>query len=127
MISCGAALFGLRLGVRSMGYLPVVAVLPDRSQPALLARVGLGEPLPMDPAERQMLDALPHRHTVRGPFSGEPLPDGLVAELRRDATAEGASLVLADRGRAYERLADILGSASQWLDLDPSAQADMED
>src|ERR1700739_5014298 len=38
-ISCGAALFGLRLGLRKLGYLPVTELLPDRAQPALLARV----------------------------------------------------------------------------------------
>ncbi len=30
LISCGAALFGLRLAVRSLGYLPVVELLPTR-------------------------------------------------------------------------------------------------
>jgi len=29
LISCGAALFGLRLAVRSLGYLPVVELFPD--------------------------------------------------------------------------------------------------
>jgi hypothetical protein len=36
LISCGAALFGLRLAVRSLGYLPVVELLPD---PACWARI----------------------------------------------------------------------------------------
>ena len=39
LISCGAALFGLRLAVRSLGYLPVVDLLPDPTQLRLLARV----------------------------------------------------------------------------------------
>jgi hypothetical protein len=30
LISCGAALFGLRLGLRSLGYRPAVELLPDR-------------------------------------------------------------------------------------------------
>ena len=42
LISCGAALFGLRLAVRSLGYLPVVELLPDPAQLRLLARVRLG-------------------------------------------------------------------------------------
>ena len=42
VISCGAALFGLRLAVRSLGYQPVVERLPDPSQPRLLARVSVG-------------------------------------------------------------------------------------
>ena len=38
LISCGAALFGLRLAVRSLGYLPVVKLLPDPDRLRLLAR-----------------------------------------------------------------------------------------
>ena len=36
LISCGAALFGLRLGIRSLGYLPVVELLPEPSRLRLL-------------------------------------------------------------------------------------------
>ena len=32
LISCGAALNGLRSAVRSLGYLPVVELLPDPAQ-----------------------------------------------------------------------------------------------
>ena len=44
LISCGAALFGLRLAVRSLGYQPMVDLLPDPVRPRLLARVRLGRP-----------------------------------------------------------------------------------
>jgi nitroreductase len=47
LISCGAALFGLRLAVRSLGYVPVVELLPDPARLRLLARVTLGAPEPM--------------------------------------------------------------------------------
>lgn len=33
LLSCGAALFGARLGVRSLGCLPHVDLLPEPSQP----------------------------------------------------------------------------------------------
>jgi hypothetical protein len=127
LISCGAALFGLRLGVRSLGFMPTVTLLTDRSQPTLLARVGLGERKPMDRSERQMLDALPHRHTHRGAFSPEPLPGGLLAGLQHAAAAEGAALALIDRSRGYERLADIMAEAGRRLDLDSKARADMQE
>src|SRR6266699_1346167 len=60
LISCGAALFGL-----------------------LLARVSFGAAERLTAGERRLLDALPHRHTHRGPFSGAPLPPGLLAGLKR--------------------------------------------
>jgi hypothetical protein len=125
LISCGAALFGLRLAVRSLGYQPIVELLPDRARLRLLARVRLGAAEPMTGRERQMLAALPHRHTHRGPFAPKPLPAGLVAGLQHDALAEGATLALVDRTLAYERLADVVGAAGRRQDLDPLAQADV--
>jgi Nitroreductase family len=41
LVSCGAALFGLRLAVRDLGRVPAVTLLPDPARPALLARVAL--------------------------------------------------------------------------------------
>ena len=69
LISCGAALFGLRLAVRSLGYVPVTELLPDPARLRLVARVRTGAAAPANGLERQMLDAVPHRHTHRGPFA----------------------------------------------------------
>ena len=74
LISCGAALFGLRLAVRSLGYWPVTQLLPDPARLRLLARVSIGAAAPATGLERQMLNAVPHRHTHRGPFAPGPLP-----------------------------------------------------
>jgi nitroreductase len=124
LISCGAALFGLRLAVRSLGYLPVVELLPDPARLRLLARVRLGAAAAMTAREHQMLEAIPHRHTHRGPFDPGPLPAGLFAGLQHDAVAEGATLAPVDPGIAYRQLADIVGAASRRQNLDPAAQAD---
>jgi len=107
LVSCGAALFGLRLGVRSLGYQPVVELLPEQDRPRLLARVHLGAATPVTAAEREMIKALPHRHTHRGGFGPGPLPAGLLAGLQHDALAEGATLAIVEPGLAYERLSDI--------------------
>jgi hypothetical protein len=122
LISCGAALFGLRLAVRSLGYLPVVTLLPDPAQPRLIARVGIGAAAPMTSEERLMLEALPHRHTYRGPFEPSPLPDGLLAGLQHDALSEGTTLVLIDGDIAYRQLAGLVAAAADQLDLDPQAR-----
>jgi nitroreductase len=125
LISCGAALFGLRLAVRSLGYLPMVELLPEPARLRLLARVRLGRKEPMSSRERQMLAALPHRHTHRGPFAPGPLPTGLLAGLQHDALAEGATLALVDPALAYQRLADIVSAAGRRQDLEPAARADV--
>jgi hypothetical protein len=125
LISCGAALFGLRLAVRSLGYQPVVDLLPVPKRMRLLAMVRLGAVEPMTARERQLLEALPHRHTHRGPWDPGPLPAGLAAGIQHDALAEGAELVIIDRALSYHKLADIMAAAGRRQDLDPAAREDM--
>jgi len=125
IISCGAALFGLRLAIRSLGYQPEVDLFPDPCQRRLLARVRVGRPAPMTPDERAMLLAVPHRHTHRGAFEPGPLPGSLLEALRDDAEAEGASLTVVDGGPAYQRLAAILAAWSRWRDLYPASPAEI--
>jgi len=125
LISCGAALFGLRLAIRSLGYLPVTELLPDPARLRLMARVSAGAAAPMSGLERQMLDAVPHRHTHRGPFAPGPLPRGLLAGLQHDALAEGATLALVTGGLAYDRLERIAAAAARRGDLSPRARADI--
>src|SRR5215475_10330330 len=103
IISCGAALFGLRLAIRSLGYQPEVDLSPEPSQRHLLARVRTGRPEPMTSDERAMLQAVPHRHTHRGAFEPGPLPGGLLAWLQEDAAAEGATLAAIGGGPAYQQ------------------------
>lgn len=124
-ISCGAALFGLRLAVRSLGYVPAVELLPDQSRLRLLARVHIGAAAPVTGAERRMLAAVPHRHTHRGPFEPDPLPAGLVPGLQHDALAEQAELALIEGGLAHQRLTDVAATAARRLDLDPQARAEI--
>ena len=72
-----------------------------------------------------MLEALPHRHTHRGPFAPGPLPAGLVPALQHDALAEGAELVLIDQAIAYQKLADVAEAVRRRQDLDPVARSEM--
>jgi hypothetical protein len=123
IISCGAALFGLRLAVRSLGYQPEVELFPEPGQRHLLARVRAGRPAPMTSDERAMLQAVPHRHTHRDAFEPGSLPGNLLDALRDDAAAEGATLAVIDDAAAYKRLTAILASWSQWRDLYPTSPA----
>jgi nitroreductase len=125
LISCGAALFGLRLAISSLGYQPVVDLFPVPARLRLLATVKLGAAQPMTARERQLLEALPHRHTHRGPWDRGPLPAGLAAGLQHDALAEGAELMIVDRAICYQKLADIIGAATRRQDLDPLAREEV--
>ncbi len=125
LVSCGAALFGLRLAIRSLGYQPVVTLLPDPDQIRLLARVAMAAGPPTSALEREMLNAIPHRHTHRGAFRPGPLPPGLLIGLQHDALAEGATLALVQSAIDYERLASLLSATGPKQDRDPVARADI--
>jgi nitroreductase len=126
LISCGAALFGLRLAVRELGRVPSVTLLPDPARPALLARVALGPEAPATDLERRMLAALPHRHTHRGAFDPGPLPHGLLAGLQHDALAEGAKLALVDQRHGYPKLAALAAEAAKKEAVDAAAREEIQ-
>ena len=67
LITRGAALFGLRLAIREIGYLPGVQQLLDPAHITRSPRCGAAAPIA--PAEQQMLTAMPCQHTHRGPFA----------------------------------------------------------
>lgn len=123
LISCGAALFGLRLAMRSLGFQPVVELLPDQARLRLLARVRPGRGVPMNALEVRMLAAVPHRHTHRGAFEPGALPPGLLPGLQNDALVEGAELAFIPPGLGFQRLAALAASAARRGSLDPRAKA----
>jgi nitroreductase len=112
VISCGAALFGLRLGFRRLGRLPVVDCQPDPAQPWLLARVGMAGSTAPTRAESDMIAAVPHRHTHRGPFTPGEVPARLLATLATDALAEGCTLLLISDPAVISRLAVLVRGAA---------------
>jgi hypothetical protein len=100
MISCGAALFTVRLALRVLGYIPETRVLPDPAQPALVARVSWRDRAPADEFERRLSGHVLTRRTHRGAFDPGPLPPDTLAALRAAAAREGAVLrIVADDGR----------------------------
>ena len=127
LISCGAALYGLRLAIRSLGRMPEVELLPDTTATAgrrPLAQVRLGPAAPVTAAEQQMLKAVPHRHTHRGPFESGPLPAGLLPLLQDDARAESATLIVIDSERTRNELAAIVAASARRQDRDPESRAE---
>jgi hypothetical protein len=113
LISCGAALYGLRLGLRRLGFQPVTEVLPVPAQPALIARVRPGQRERPGHDEWDMIAALPHRHTHRGPFEPGRVPEHLLDDLVHDAAVEGADLVLLNDPGQIHGLARLTAEASR--------------
>ncbi len=118
LISCGAALFTARLALRSLGLIPQTEVLPERSDPLLVAR--LRWPERADPAEYELRlsGQVLQRRTHRGGFGPSPLPPGLLPVLHIGAHRDGARLhVLADDASRF-LLAGTVQAAEHTLRLD---------
>ena len=124
MISCGAALFGLRLGLRNLGYLPTVELWPDPAQPWLVARAWPDGHVAMNAIEAELLAAVPHRHTHRGPFSPGEVSPRLLAALAVDAAAEGSELRFVDEPGLVSDLAALVDLAA--AEQDASAEITAE-
>ena len=91
-ISCGAAVFNLRLGIGGLRRTPVVRLLPNPDVPAHVANVRIGGPMTLPPDERHLADAMTRRRTSREPFSAEAVPDPVRDALAAAAEREGARL-----------------------------------
>jgi hypothetical protein len=124
VISCGAALFGLRLAVRHAGFRPVAEILPCWPRLDPLARLRLGPGAAVGPGERQFAAAVWLRHTHRGPFAPEPLPPGLLPALRRDAEAEGGALLVIPDDPRSEGLRRLVEAAERRQAGDPALVAE---
>jgi hypothetical protein len=114
-ISCGAALFNLRVAAWHAGATPAIELLPDTADPDLLATVHLhGGGSLLDDNER-LYHAIERRHTHRDGFVDRALPSGLTEELRARAHSEGVWLELLDDDRR-RRVAELIaeGDRMQW-------------
>ncbi len=91
-MSCGAALHHLHVAAEAMGFRVTTTLLPDEKDADLLADVRLDRDQPADEdAVARAVDVL-HRHTFRGRFRDEPLPEGLLDRMRGAVEGQGAML-----------------------------------
>ncbi|MCK2215916.1 nitroreductase family protein [Actinomadura sp. ATCC 31491] len=124
-VSCGAALFNLRLAMRVSGQRPMVWLLPEPDdEPGLLAAVRAGGPLPVTQEQRELYDLIPVRRTSRLPFTARPVPLAVMAELRIAASREGATLLPLSRAAAADLL-DYAAIAEDELTRDHAYQAEL--
>jgi hypothetical protein len=145
-ISCGAALYNLRLAIRVAGRTPSVWLLPglDRESPlinrldagrVLVASVEImpGRSAPPTAGVQELYEAMWLRHTDRSPYAALPVPLALLVEME-DAAAEEhgwlrvlhpreRKLFLRDAARAGNLLA---GEVPDNGDADPARVLDRD-
>lgn len=117
-LSCGAALFHLRVALRARSLDIDVRRLPDPSEADLIARIAVAPGRSPTEDERSLCEAIPHRHTCRTPYMGITVPDEVIERLRRDVESEGAWLTPLSEETQRVRLVALIMEADhqQWSD-----------
>ena len=111
VVSCGAALFNMRVALRHFGWHDVVLRGPDPRNPRLLARLVPGKHEPEMPRDRSLFYAIPRRHTVRTGFLRRPVPSSLIEQSREAANAHGAWLHAISDPNDRRAVADLVHQA----------------
>jgi hypothetical protein len=124
VMSVGAALLNLRVGLAVRSWATEVRRLPDPDDPDLVAVV---RAVPGRP-ETELADldnAIARRRTNRRRYSTEPVPDDLIARLSVAAAAEGAQLVPVRSAEQRRIVARLTATAAREQDADPSYRAEL--
>jgi nitroreductase len=118
-ISCGAALFNMRVALSHFGEDLKVTTLPDPSDPDLLARVTIAGPRDPGPTWHPLFYAITERVTHRRPFTEGSLPEPRQKALKTAAQQEGAWLALIEGDEARRALAELVAKGIRTQYADP--------
>jgi hypothetical protein len=91
-IGCGAALLNLRVAVAHEGWHPETLLLPDPTDPTLVASVRLTGSATDESELGVLYPAIHQRHSSRYPFEERDIPDPVREALSAAARVEGAAL-----------------------------------
>ncbi len=117
-ISCGAALLHLRLALHGLGLSATVAILPEKYDPDVLARLTIDRVEPPSSLDRRMLDAMLLRRTHRKAFMPIGVGETLLTVAADDAESEGAMFNVVRDESSRAALVDLISEADriQWSD-----------
>jgi hypothetical protein len=92
LISCGAAVFNLRLTIAHLGWEPDTTLCPDPADPDHVATVARGAPRAASGEERTLYTVIRQRRTNRDAYRPQPVPDPVQHRLMLAAERESATL-----------------------------------
>lgn len=121
IISCGAALYHLRLAANHFGIADEVQLLPDKNKnPDLLARISLkdddddkGTIKKQAESDAPLFEAITKRRSNRSSFENRRLPDDLLASLKDSANTNGAWLDVIDDEGKKNTSADLISQGDR--------------
>lgn len=114
ILSCGSAIYALRLTIRHFGYQEETTLLPDEGNDDLLARIkvsGSGDALG-DPLIKELFPALGQRTFNRKVFKNKPVPADHLSVLKQVAADEKAWLHICD-DEQKENVASLVADGDQ--------------
>jgi hypothetical protein len=111
LMSCGAALFNLRVALCRLGLAYAITLFPSEADPDIVALVRVSRDRPRDPHLDDLFDALTTRVTTRAPFVDEAVPAALQRKLSDACDAEGALACCVEQETAREALAQLIADA----------------
>lgn len=113
LLSCGAALFGARLGLRTLGVQDEVELLPDDGGEQLLARLRPGPKAMCSAEEVSLVQATARRRSLRHGYAEGSVPAGVLAAARRAAASERAVLLLLHDAERTQAVAELVAAADR--------------
>ncbi|MBI5643183.1 MAG: nitroreductase [Deltaproteobacteria bacterium] len=113
IISCGAALYNLRVAISHFGYAYTEELLPDPANPDILATVELGGRSEVFKEDAEIFIAIRNRLTNRAAFEQRPLPAGFISEIQKAASLEGAWLAEVKDMEARIGVADLIAEGDR--------------
>jgi hypothetical protein len=125
LISCGCALFNVRVALAAAGYDAKVQRFPDATRPDLLARVTLPEEAAGWVPIGDLDAAIEQRRTNRRRFFDHKVPAQVVYDLVEAANAEGAELFPITRPEHRLAAASLSQEADRLENTDPAYRAEL--
>jgi len=113
IISCGAALFNLRVALAHFNVPLEITTFPQSTDPDIVARITFPGRGPALKGLADYFEAITKRATNRGPFAEEDMPDAFVEGLQYAAAAEGVDARFARTLRERERIAMLIAEADR--------------
>ena len=127
IISCGAALYLARLGLRLQGFDAIVEAPSSTDNNWVLARVRAVPGSPVTAEESVLGNAAMSRHTQRGVFEPRPVAEEVVAEMRDAAQDQGAWVRMLADPADQVTLAVLLARAEEAEIADPAYRDELAD
>lgn len=125
VISCGAALFNLRVALASLGIGYAITLFPSSADPDLLAEVRLLHDRVIGAELAALVSAIHERVTTRQPFSPQPVDAGVEQHLKEAARAEGVDIACVSADAPRDAIAELVAEADRQQFANPGFRREL--